>query len=389
MCPLCQTACYMDSEDYCSRILLLVEYMDLEPIVVAVTEEESVDVRDGVSMSISEVESSGGGKRETNNIENSNENEFENESENENDNESRTGEERVDLEGQGQGHGTLERMTVVIKMETEGKHLIEEQGRGNNNYDDKIDPFSSSSSYSSSSPSSSSSSSSSSFCSSASIIPLPFLSLSQSQSQSQSLHTTTSPYLPLLKPSTSTSTSTSTSIPTPSHHVPSLLSIPATPSPSPPFSSSSQDTINIFPPGCGGHSYSGPGGHYLGACLCSPNGCHKSNNTFKKTNNNQNTFFHPSMPCGGTYVRGILCVVLFLTFYVFLYFFSSLFFFFLSFSFFHLDFLILISLSLFPLRFPFLLPSHLFPSSLFPCLLSSPLLLPSPNFFTNNKEVAH
>ena len=87
----------------------------------------------------------------------------------------------------------------------------------------------------------------------------------------------------------SSSSSSSSSHTSPSHSHTSLI-------PPPSLSHS-----HYHLPARGGHSHSGPGGHFLGSCLCTPTGCPRSNNFYPKRPSNQGNFFHSFMPCGGKY----------------------------------------------------------------------------------------
>ena len=66
-------------------------------------------------------------------------------------------------------------------------------------------------------------------------------------------------------------------------------------------------------PGIAGHTYYGPGGHYYGACLCSPQGCVISNKMHKIKDITQEDFFHPELPCGGEFFFHLFCFPIFLS----------------------------------------------------------------------------
>ena len=109
------------------------------------------------------------------------------------------------------------------------------------------------------------------------------------------------------------SSSSSSSSPSSSSAIPSTTPVPVPTPTSNLNSTSSSSSFNCFPIGVGGHSCYGPGGHYYGACLCSPKGCEKSNSSFRITNENRMDFFHPTMPCHGTYIRELVltCMLLY------------------------------------------------------------------------------
>ena len=302
----------MDGEDCCSRVLVMVEYTDYDPIIYTENDGQIHNTSVGVGVGV-DVDAKGMITKGETLVRSDGMNHRHDEQQTDqivDDSNQHNG--RIEIGGH-EGKATIKAEKVGETEESEIKQREEEEHA-------KMEASFSSSSSSSSSSSHSSSSfypSSSSFSSSSSFCPSSSFSSSSSFSNS-SLNNFEFKITPL---------SQFSNIPTDSNS--SVQSLPKSDSLSKTFSTLLSDPITplllqattcpqreafhdplqreaFHDPGRGGHPYSGPGGHYLGACLCSPRGCQKSNNTFKKTLNNRNSFFHPTMPCGGTYVRAIL-----------------------------------------------------------------------------------